>query len=95
MIDFLILATAAFIGFAFLKSYGGGEGLNIKVQFAPSSTPEGKRDRRMADGVLAIMGLAFLVVILRHIGGGNVLVIIMPLVIGVVIFLNSYLRSRR
>ena len=95
MIDFLIVITATFIGFAFLRSHGEGKGLSVVIQFAPASTPQGKRDRMMADGVLAIMGLALSVVILRHIRGENPLVIIMPLLIGAAIFLHSYFKSRR
>jgi len=96
MIDAAILFLAALIGYSFLRSHGG-EGLNIKAQLAPPSTPQGRKDRIVGAGALAIMIAAFLFVAIRHQNSDSShwTIIVVPFGIGAAIFLFSWLRHRK
>lgn len=93
MTDALILFTAAIVAYIYLRSHGG-KGLSINAKLAPSSTHEGKRDRRLALGVLAFLATAVTFVLVRK-GTNAVFSVIIPLLIGAIVFLAPYLNKKK
>ena len=80
MLDLLILTSALVFGYAFLRSYGG-KGLSIKTEFAPASTPEGRKERSMAWIVLAIMTAAVVFVFTHNQNNISWLTLVIPALI--------------
>ena len=92
MLDAAILFLVVLIGYLFLRSYGG-EGFTARGQFAPANTPEGKRDRAMAWGVVALIVGAVAFVAMRQEGGQSTVII--PVLIGAAVYLIFYLNKNK
>jgi hypothetical protein len=91
--DLAILILVTIMLYAFLRSYGG-KGVGIKGQFAPPSTPEGKRDRVIAWGLVALAVVSAAFVFFHAQGVNRWFTIAIPLLTGALIYLISYFRNR-
>lgn len=65
VLDILVLFSAVLLAYVYFRSHGG-ERLNIKTEFAPSSTLQGKRDRIIGWSVLAVVAAEVVCVFLHQ-----------------------------
>lgn len=91
--DELVLVLVALFLYAYFRSYGG-KGLGIKLEFAPASTPQGKRDRIATWCVLAIAAAAITYVVIDQ-GNQSIFGVVIPMAGGALITLVTYLRGRK
>lgn len=94
MTDALILLLSVFIGLLILRSRGG-EGLNIKFQLAPISTPKGKKDHAIVWLALTIMSMGVAYFFIRQGDADIVSLLIVPFILGGMVALLSRLKNRK
>lgn len=93
MVDSLISFMSLIVGLLILRSLGG-DGVNIKFQLSPISSPEGRKQHFAIWVALSIMftGLAYYFV--RQRGADLVSLLIIPLLLGALITLQSRWRRK-
>lgn len=92
--DFLLVVLVIVANFLFLRANGERDGLTLRAQLPPASTPEGKRSRIVGALVVAFSITAFVTIAL-HQPGANRSSVIMPVLAGAGVFLVSYLAQKK
>lgn len=88
MLEVIILFFATVVGYVYLQSRGGR-------RFAPTTSGQGKRERIVVGGLLAIIVVAALSVFMGQRASNRISTVAIPFMIGMLVFMAFYLKNRK
>jgi|GEM_PF-2904926 len=94
MLDLAIIFFAFLVVYSYLRSFGG-KGLSIKGEFAPASTPEGQRQRRLGWALLVMLVGTVAFVFWHDYSSGEGIVTFTPFFLGALVYIAVYLSNRK
>ena len=94
MIDALVLLMSLIVSLIILRSLGG-KGLNIKFQLAPISSSKGKKQHITIWIALSILFMGITFYFIRQNDADIVSLAFIPFILGALVALPFYLRSKK